>query len=181
MAKGTRAQERTIADQQIYDNNAKEIDPAMVKLALDSIIDSNFNLLDDELQALKYAGTQTLAQKFASIPSTGGYLKVKTLTRASWATNREYAITHNCGNPPIGVHVQAICTTAEHGYTSGDVCTLAAGTATDSGLSFDISGANSATVYLSSSIRVVQGQANYGRVPITPSRWTLKFNFIHTD
>lgn len=63
MAKVSRAQERTIADQQIYDNNAKEVTPEMVKLALDAVIDSNFNLVDDELYNQTYQGSQTLEQK----------------------------------------------------------------------------------------------------------------------
>lgn len=63
MAKVSRSKEREIADQQIYDNNAKEITPEMVKLVLDAIIDSNYNLVDDELYNLIYQGSQTLEQK----------------------------------------------------------------------------------------------------------------------
>lgn len=73
MAKVSRSQERTIADQQIYDNNAKEITPEMVKLALDAIIDSNYNLVDDELYNQIYQGSQTLEQKFEQ-QNNGGVL-----------------------------------------------------------------------------------------------------------
>lgn len=66
MAKVSRSQQRTIADQQIYDNNAKEITPEMVKLVLDAIIDSNYNLVDDELYNQTYQGGQTLEQKLES-------------------------------------------------------------------------------------------------------------------
>lgn len=73
MAKVSRAAERTTADAQIYDNNAKEITPSMVKLALDALIDSNYNLVDDRLQNQLYAGNQTLAQKFEQ-QGNGGVL-----------------------------------------------------------------------------------------------------------
>jgi len=67
MAKVSRSQERTIADQQIYDNNAKEVTPEMVKLVLDALIDSNYNLVDDTLKSLKYDSSQTLEQKFNDV------------------------------------------------------------------------------------------------------------------
>lgn len=109
MAKVSRAQERTIADQEIYENNAKEVTPAMVKIALDAIIDSNFNLVDDELQGQLYAGTQTLSEKFAE-QGAGTQILLRTKTTAinshtqgvgsvvSGDSNATIEVTGNSGN-----------------------------------------------------------------------------------
>src|SRR5690606_5396083 len=46
----------------IYDNNAKEIDPQKVRTILAALIESQFNLVDDFLKELNYESGVTLEQ-----------------------------------------------------------------------------------------------------------------------
>lgn len=57
-----------LIDNNIYDNNAKEILASMVRTVLEEMMNSDFNKTDDQLQLLKYNSTLTLAQKFAETP-----------------------------------------------------------------------------------------------------------------
>ena len=75
MAAVGRADETIIVNDNIYDNNAKEINPAMVRAVLASLIESNFNLVDDVLKNLNYDTGVTLSQ-YVSRPlwgSTGDF------------------------------------------------------------------------------------------------------------
>ena len=75
---------RTGIDQSItanvYDNTQKEILAAMVREVLGDFRDSYFNLLDDELQNLKFNSTQTLGQYLntiaGSVPKSGTVLGI---------------------------------------------------------------------------------------------------------
>lgn len=75
MAAVGRQEENESVDQNIYDNNAKEINPQMVRDALKVIIDSNFNLVDDLLSEVRYDETRTLAQALPTVlwGSTGSF------------------------------------------------------------------------------------------------------------
>jgi hypothetical protein len=68
MAAVGRAGETSSVGDNIYDNSAKEITPALVREALAVIIESNFNLVDDVLKNVNYDTGQTLAQKFNANP-----------------------------------------------------------------------------------------------------------------
>lgn len=94
MAKVSRSQERTIAGQQIYENNAKEVTPEMVKLVLDALIDSNFNLVDDRLHNQLYQGTQTLAQKFDESSGSGGAVLLSSISA-------EFSVLNQPGNTVV--------------------------------------------------------------------------------
>lgn len=106
MAKVSRSQERTIADQQIYDNNAKEVTPEMVKLALDALIDSNYNLVDDRLQDQLYAGSQTLAQKLDE-QSNGGVLL--------YSQSKEISILNQQTNSDVSGDTNMVMTVPSNG------------------------------------------------------------------
>lgn len=64
MAAVGRADETIVVNDNVYDNNAKEITPAMVRAVLAVLIESSFNLVDDELMNLYYSTGVTLADKF---------------------------------------------------------------------------------------------------------------------
>lgn len=166
--------ETTTVNNNIYDNNAKEVDPEKVRAALAVIIESNFNLVDDLLKDMDYDTGQTLQQKLDNAST----INFQTVNISSWSLGSQFNVTHNAGSIPLVVQVLAVCTSAEHGYSSGDIVAINPSAATNSGLSVQFTSTNSATVYVSDSVRVVQGQANYGRVGITASRWDLRFNFI---
>jgi hypothetical protein len=63
MAAVGRTDETQIVNDNVYDNNAKEINPAMLRAVLSSLIESNFNLVDDVLKSLNYDTGITLQQK----------------------------------------------------------------------------------------------------------------------
>lgn len=63
MAAVGRSGETTIMTNNIYDNNAKEIDPEKVRTVITALIESNFNLVDDVLKDLNYSPGVTLEQK----------------------------------------------------------------------------------------------------------------------
>lgn len=79
MAATNRTGELSEMNNNIYDNNAKEIDPAMVRAVITSLIESNFNLIDDILKDLNYDTGVTL-QEVISPPLWGatGYFNVGT-------------------------------------------------------------------------------------------------------
>lgn len=77
MAAVGRADETQIVNDNIYDNNAKEIDPAMVRAVLISLIESNFNLVDDLLKDLNYDTGVTLESYVArALVGSTGYFDV---------------------------------------------------------------------------------------------------------
>ena len=65
MAAVGRTDETQIVNDNVYDNNAKEIDPAMVRAVLQSLIESNFNIVDDVLKNMNYDTGVTLANFLA--------------------------------------------------------------------------------------------------------------------
>jgi hypothetical protein len=65
----TRLVLQQVIDNNVYDNNNKEILASMLRTVFESIVISDFNKDDDELQNLKYNATQTLAQFFATLPN----------------------------------------------------------------------------------------------------------------
>lgn len=71
MAAVGRTGETSAVGSNIYDNTNKEITPAKVRAALAVLIESNFNLVDDELKNLKYDGSNTLAQVISPRPLVG--------------------------------------------------------------------------------------------------------------
>lgn len=71
MAAVGRTGETSSVSSNIYDNTNKEITPAKVRDALAVLIESNFNLVDDELKNLKYDATRTLSQMFTEGPKVG--------------------------------------------------------------------------------------------------------------
>lgn len=64
MAAVGRTDETQIVNDNIYDNNAKEITPEMVRTVMATLIESHFNLVDDFLQNLNYSSGVTLQEKF---------------------------------------------------------------------------------------------------------------------
>lgn len=66
MAAVGRTDETQIVNDNVYDNNAKEINPAMLRAVLASLIESNFNLVDDVLKSLNYETGITLEEKLSS-------------------------------------------------------------------------------------------------------------------
>ena len=69
MAAVGRGAETSTMNGNIYDNNAKEIDPAKVRAVIATLIESNFNLVDDYLQSINYSPGVTLSQQFAASAS----------------------------------------------------------------------------------------------------------------
>lgn len=67
MAQKGRTGLEQVVDQNIYDNNNKEILASMHREVLTDYRDSHFNLIDDELANIKYNSTQTLAQYLDSV------------------------------------------------------------------------------------------------------------------
>lgn len=61
----------------VYDNNAKEIDPQKVRTILSALIESNFNLVDDFLQELNYSPGVTLEQQINNAAGTNVLLHSK--------------------------------------------------------------------------------------------------------
>src|SRR5690606_7703761 len=61
----------------IYDNNAKEIDPQKVRTILAALIESNFNLVDDFLQDINYSPGVTLEQQINNSAGTNVLLHSK--------------------------------------------------------------------------------------------------------
>lgn len=61
----------------IYDNNAKEIDPQKVRNILGALIESNFNLVDDFLQSVNYSPGVTLEQQINNAAGTSVLLHSK--------------------------------------------------------------------------------------------------------
>lgn len=72
MAAIGRSGETQITNQKIYDNNAKAIRPDMVRDVIKSLIESNFNLVDDVLKDMNYSTGITLEQQLTA--SVGGVL-----------------------------------------------------------------------------------------------------------
>lgn len=176
MAAVGRAQETTTVANNVYDNNAKEVDPEKVRAAFATVIESNFNLIDDELKDLDYEAGVTLEQKFA------GGLSAESVTLGSWAYESDANVNHNIGVSPISVSVIAVCTGAEHGYSPGDrvqVTNCAHNYENDitGGMSVDLSDINIAAVRFGFLIWVVD--AGHDRRSITPANWDLVFNFIY--
>ena len=62
MSPKSRVELNQLVEQNIYDNNNKEILAEMLREVLLEYITSNFNLIDDELKEVKYNSTQTLEQ-----------------------------------------------------------------------------------------------------------------------
>lgn len=89
MAATGRSGETTIMTNNIYDNNAKEIDPAMVRAVITSLIESNFNLVDDVLKDLNYSSGVTLETKINQsseilLFSKSGNIPVRTATEGTY-------------------------------------------------------------------------------------------------
>lgn len=173
MAATGRSGLETILDNNIYDNNSKDISPSMHRTVVSSMIESNFNLVDDELVALTYSEGQTLAQKFDSIAS----LQSVTATLSTWSANSQRTVNHAAGAMPKGVFVTAICTAAQQGYSPGDRAALNPGAPTDSGLSVFFQNDNTAVAVISDSLRIVS-RSNYSRFQMDTARWDIEFTFI---
>ena len=77
MAAVGRGGETSIMNNNIYDNNAKEIDPAKVRAVIATLIESNFNLVDDVLKDLNYSPGVSLEQQINNAANTSVLLHSK--------------------------------------------------------------------------------------------------------
>lgn len=87
MAAQGRSGETSTMNSNIYDNNAKEIDPAKVRAVIAALIESNFNLVDDFLKDLNYSAGVTLEDAIASPPLVG------TVTGINVGEDESYGVT----------------------------------------------------------------------------------------
>lgn len=117
MAAVGRGSETSIMNSNIYDNNAKEIDPAKVRAVIATLIESNFNLVDDYLQSINYAPGITLSQQFESsasgsvlLHSKSGVIDVRGQANGSNVTgdgNATFTVASVEGNVNEELQVQA--------------------------------------------------------------------------
>lgn len=70
MAAQGRSGETSTMNSNIYNNDAKEIDPQKVRTVITTLIESNFNLVDDILKDLNYSPGVTLEQQINSAAGT---------------------------------------------------------------------------------------------------------------
>ena len=87
MAAQGRSGETSTMNENIYDNNAKEIDPAKVRAVITALIESNFNLVDDFLKDLNYSAGVTLENAISAPPLVG------TVTGINVGENDSYGVT----------------------------------------------------------------------------------------
>lgn len=92
----------------IYDNNAKEIDPQKVRNILAALIESNFNLVDDFLQSVNYSPGVTLEEQINNAAGTNvllhsksGVIPVRTANEGQFYNgdgNATFKVSANDGN-----------------------------------------------------------------------------------
>lgn len=105
MAKETRAQLTQKVLDRVFDNNAKQVTTKNVRDVFNALIESCFNLLDDELKSLKYEGNITLEQAIDSqlvlLHSKSAIIDVRNQaegSNVSGDSNASMVVSSNDGN-----------------------------------------------------------------------------------